>query len=590
MSPSKGRVGEPGEEHREGSFSLRGSGEHSQASRRGSNNLDLSSGRSPSASPMPTPRLMYSTSRGLSLQESGVELSDRLIRVKLSVSEGSDRPVRVSVAAQRPPALPANTVRQAVQALVPAGDGATTPLAGNKEQAQVLALPKPAVASAHAAAKKPASEPGAGATQASAFAGAAATAASSQDADTEESLGPGKDTAFRSEAAAMSEHGSGAQQSPQAEAQRAAATIAASLQSSSQPSEPASSSIPADASLSADGKAAVPDMAQAADSFQENTAGGLPPVAQLVEQQVLASLEPSTTNDSSAPAASSSLGTSALGPSTGRKEHVHPFTSGAPEHASGAAAGAQPLQETEPSMLPAVMTDKGSIVAAASHSDAQDSSVRQPTPKAIDQAPVNTAAKASVDSSPHAEASFTAKLERQSLTGTPLYSRAPGTAPAEHRDSQQGSSEKIAIQRSASAAEGPILGLIQPALKGLTVPKPPAGGSRPASTAVSPTAATSKSPAAADRAAASEHEALSPSALSDSSEFGGRPQQGHSRDDHSHTGHVDWNELGKRSSRLAALAGGISILLIQSLRRACSSPNAALYAVSMGQILARRPF
>ena len=477
-----------------------------------------------------------------------MELSDRLIRVKLSVSGGSDRPVRVSVAAQRPPALPDSKGRQAVQALVPAGDGATTPLAGNQGHAQVPALPKPAVASTHAAAEKPASEPVAGAMQASAFAGAAAAAASSQDADTEESLGPGKDTAFRSEAAAMSEHGSGAQQSPEAEAQRAAAMIAASLQSSSQPSEPASSSIPADASLSADGKAAVPDVAQAADSFQENSAGGLPPVAQLVEQQVLASLEPSTTNDSSAPAASSSLATSALGPSTGQEGHVHPFTSAAPEHASGAAAGAQPLQETEPSMLPAVMTDKGSIVAAASHSDAQDSAVRQPSPKAID------------DSSPQAEASFTAKVERQSLTGTPLYSRAPGTAPAEHTDSQQGSSEKIAIQRSASAAEGPILGLIKPALKGLTVPKPPAGGSRPASTAVSPTAATSKSPAAADRAAASEHEALSPSALSDSSEFGGRPQQGHSRDDHSHTGHVDWNELGKRSSRLAALAGGISIL------------------------------
>lgn len=562
MSPSKDRVGEPGGERREGSFSLRGSGEHSQASRRGSNNLDLTSGRSPSASCMPTPRLMYSTSRGLSLQESGVELSDRLIRVKLSVSEGSDRPVRVSVAAQRSPALPDSTVRQAVQAPAPAGDSATASLAGTEEQAQVQVpgLPKPAVASTHAATEEQASEPGAGATQASAFAGAAATAASAQDADTDEGLGPEKDTAFRSEAAKWSDHGSRAQQSPEAEAHRAAATIAASLQSSSQPSEPASSSIPAEASLSADGKAAVPDVAQAAGSVQETTAGGLPPVAQLVEQQVHASLESSTSNDRSAPAASSSLATSALGPSTGQEGHVHSSTSAAPEHACSAAAGAQPLQETEASMLPAVMTEKGGIVPAASHSDAQDGGVRQPSPKAIDQAPVNTAAKASFASSSHAEASFIANAERQSLTGMPLYSTGPGTAPAEHTDLQPGSSEELAKQRSTSAAEGPILGLIKPALKGLTVPKPPAGGSRSASTAVSPSAMTSTSPAAADQAAASEQEALSPSALSDSSEFGGRPQQGHSRDGHSHTGHVDWNELGKRSSRLAALAGVISIL------------------------------
>ena len=166
------------------------------------------------------------------------------------------------------------------------------------------------------------------------------------------------------------------------------------------------------------------------------------------------------------------------------------------------------------------------------------------------------------DSSPTATRSHTAAA-RPSHENRPPALKQGSTAIVPDPDAQYASSHSdapagtTATSNEGKADAGPI---VKPALKGLNVAKPPIGGSKPSSTAVSPTASSMQHAAEPDEAALhgsalSDQEALSPSALSDSSEFGGRAQQGSGRDGHSHAGHVDWNELGKRSSRLAALAG-----------------------------------
>ena len=131
------------------------------------------------------------------------------------------------------------------------------------------------------------------------------------------------------------------------------------------------------------------------------------------------------------------------------------------------------------------------------------------------------------------------------------------------------SAEQGALQEAATAVPDLQEGSLQllasgleshrPPLKGLVVRKAP-GERRPPSAAVSPTTSALRPRTAADQPSAdasmSDQETLSPSAMSDSSDFGVRLQRGPSAGQAGpHAAHVDWNELGKRSSRLAALAG-----------------------------------
>ena len=402
-----------------------GSGEHGEASPAASLSLDFSSGKA--GSQLPTPRLMYSTSRGLSLQESGVELCDMLVRVQLEVSEDLERPVNISIV-RRQDAPPADsTASQAANRLSRAAalkDSAPDTSAPGEDPpvaAQAAALPKPAVARQSPAAHQPAQlkqDP----MQGSAFAEVAAAGVDDPDS------GSSKD--LRSQQGRAVTPGSAVQQ--EASEQH--------LQD--------------------------PEAVSMAEASHQTGARALQLRAQVVEKEVHALLEPSTSNDSSLPAAKSS--TTAADPS-------HESTLPASEQASAAS-----------------LSDPGAQH-APSHSNVP-----------------------------------------------------PGTAATSDHD---------------RADADPIA---KPNLKGLNVAKPPAGSSKPSSTVATPTASSSRQHGAEpDQAAlhsggASDNEALSPSALSDSSEFGGRGQQGSGRDGHSHAGHVDWNELGKRSSRLAALAGTVS--------------------------------
>ena len=398
-----------------------GSGEHGEPSRATSISLDFSSGKA--GSQLPTPRLMYSTSRGLSLQESGVELCDMPFRLQLNVSDEAERPVEVCIV-DRQDAPPADSAAsQAATGLSRAAqlrDSAPGTSAPGEEPvvaAPAAALPKPAVARQSPAAHQPA-QPMQDAMRGSAFAEVAAAGVNDPDFDSSRGLKSQQGSAVTS--------GSGAQQD--ASEQR--------LQD--------------------------PEAVSIAGVSHQTGAKGMQLQAQLIEQEVHALLEPSTSDDSSLPAARSS---------TIAAESSHE-------------SSLSPLKQA-----PAASPSDYGGQHAPSHSDV----------------PADTAAI------------------------------------SDHDRADAGS-------------------IVKPALKGLNVSKPPAGSSKASSTVASPTASSRQHGAEPDQAALqggaiSDNEALSPSALSDSSEFGGRAQQGPGRDGHSHAGHVDWNELGKRSSRLAALAG-----------------------------------
>ena len=413
---------EQSDQQRAGSSSRRasGSGEHRDPSRAASISLDCSSGKA--GSQLPTPRLMYSTSRGLSLQESGVELCDMLVRLQLDVSEDLDRPVSISILKRQDTAPADNTLTQAARRLPRAEhprDGAPGLSARGKASpvaAQTAALPRPVVARQTPAQQQP-PQPAQGPTQGSAFARVAKAE--------REFTGSGTIQSVQSHQGVAAKTGSAVQQHASEE----------NLQE--------------------------PEALSTANASQHTSAGGMQPRALLIEQEVHASLSPSISDDSSPPAAGSH--TPAADPS----------------HEAGHPASDQALAT--------LVSDRGAQ---------------------------------------HARS----------------HSAAAGTAaPTDGDKADAGTSTK-------------------PALKGLTVPKAPAGGRKQSSAAPSPTAGAAQSAAAPDQAAVhggalSDDEALSPSALSESLEFGGRVQQGSVRDSNSHAGHVDWNELGKRSSRLAALAG-----------------------------------
>ena len=398
-----------------------GSGEHGEPSPAASLSLDFSSGKA--GSQLPTPRLMYSTSRGLSLQESGVELCDMLVRVQLGVSEDLERPVNISIV-KRQDASPADgTASQAASGLSETAQlrdtapGTSAPGAEPPLAAPAAALPKPSVARQSPAAYQP-PQPKQNSVQGSAFAEVAAAGLDNPDS--------------------------------------ASSKDAKSLQGSAVISR---SAVQQDASAQ---HLQDPEAVGTAEASHQMGTPGMQLKAQLVELEVHASLEPSTSNDSSLPVAAA------------------PTTAADPSHESS---------------LPAVKQAPG------------------------------------------------ASLSDHGIQHAPAHSDAPAGAAAPS-DPDRADADSI----------------VKPALKGLNVGKPPAGSSKASSTVASPTASSRQHGAEPDQAALqggamSDNEALSPSALSESSEFGGRAQQGSSRDGHSHAGHVDWNELGKRSSRLAALAG-----------------------------------
>ena len=463
-----------------------GSGEHGQASRAASISLDSGSGKA--GSQLPTPRLMHSTSRGLSLQASGVELCDALVRLQLAVSEDSERPVAIRIADRQDPVPRASAATQAVQDQPdpehPRTGIASVPAAakGPGSAARTAALPRPAVATHPSAGQRP-PEPALGAVQGSAEVSAAG--ADSSVYDTRDGMQPQQGQRNTSEGPAI-QHDDGSQ---------------------------------------------AREAGSAAQAAHQTDAGGELPIAHLVEQEVHASLEPSGSNDSSPPAASSRA------------------TGVEPSHESSHSASRQ---------APTAALLDGSAQQVSSHS--------------------NAPARLPAASNGHTADTGTLSAKDQSVLSSPLVETPELSAVASERkgdhhmptdDVPAGSTAALVHQtgegqatsrRSTSTRGDRSVGSSEPTLKGLTIPRHSPGGSKPPSTAVSPTASGMQSGAAPDQAAArgaalSDHEARSPSALSDSSDFGGRPAHGSVRDSHPHAGHVDWNELGKRSSRLAALAG-----------------------------------
>jgi len=507
-------------QHSDGCVSLRasGSGEHSRPSRAGSTNLDFSSGQA--GSQLPTPRLMYSTSRGLSLQESGVELSDMAVRVQLAVSETSDRPVEVCIAKKQDVTLPDSTAGQAAGNLPRSApfmqSAASTSASG--EEPHIAALPKPVIASQHLATGQQAVKPSEVSTGSSAFAGMAASGAESPDPPRGDTLGTQQGTALTSERPGMPEHGSSSQDGPMAEAHQAAMTIAASLQPS-----PMTPGTPSQGIISAEQRSSKLHANIAAEGSQGIIAGGVPRMERLVEQRVRASLEPSDS--------SSFAGV--------RKT-----------------AETEVSRETTPDALPiapAAESSDSDVQEAVSHSNAADETMPTSEIEKAQDAGVVSHAGSSPSKPPtpssQGPASSSERPVAQHKTADSASRNATGPA-------KQGVDAHAMRTGSTGAADSPNVGLVKPTLKGLSVPKPPTGGSKLSSAVVSPTASSMQPDALLDQAAghagaASDHEALSPSAMSDSSDLGGMFQQ-------PHAGHVDWNELGKRSTRLAALAGMIS--------------------------------
>jgi len=317
------------------------------------------------------------------------------------------------------------------------------------------------------------------------------------------------------------EHSSGSQHGPMAEAHQAAMTIAASLQHS-----PMTPGTPSQGISSAEQHSSELHADIAAEGSQGTIAGGVPPMERLVEQQVHASLEPSASTDSS--------------PFAGARK----------------TAIREVLHKTTPDALPippAAECSDSDVQEAVSHSNtAVETKPISDVEKAQDAGVVSHAGSSSPKPHTHSSEGPVSSSERpvaQHKTTDSALRNATGPA-------KQGVDAHAMQTGSTGAADGPNVGLVKPTLKGLAIPKPPTGGSKLSSTVVPPTASSMQPDAPLDQAAGhagavSDHEALSPSAMSDSSDLGGMFQ-------HPHAGHVDWNELGKRSSRLAALAGVIS--------------------------------
>lgn len=520
-------------------FSIRasGSGEHGQPSVGSSHSLDFSSGQA--ASPMPTPRLMFSTSRGLSLQESGVELSSRPVRLHLAVSEASDRPVQLRIAKKQEPGQPNSSVNQPTEVASATGPFSedVMPTAGVNDP---FVLPKPSIARMPAEPEQHHTLSKDGAAQSDVPPlSVRRGAANIQKAGADDSPGAQQNAAVAAEGATSLGQSTGdAQDGVVLEAREAALTVA-SLQSSPRAAGLSSASIGAVEPSSSGPELAESGEEQAARGCTELGAGALPlpPEARLVEQQVYASLEPSLSNDSApavAPYTAESLGATAQ-----------------PSSTVAVLSGKQALDDPG--------TDKRAS-AAAGASDTAKHSAGGPSHSTFWAAQSMCAPGAG-------------RLGRNEDGTDSSGSSGHAVPSAEQAGSQQASHSLTDPHDSRTHGDAPGLGPKRPPLKGLIVPKLPAGGERSPSAAVSPQPSALRPHAPANQAGAdaSDHEVLSTSAASDSSDFNVRAQQSSVRDSHSasHAAHVDWNELGKRSSRLALLAGMISLSGVSDSLRMC---------------------
>ena len=487
-----------------------------------------------------------------------MQLSDSVATVHLSVAELSDRPVQVRIAGrhqhtgqpERSSSLAAE--RQLVAGRTTESPGHVTHAARESGRSP---LPAPTVASTSTTAEDSQSPPPQGAPERSDLLGTgeAAGAAPWSGAD----IAPAeKQCTTRSPPteAALSEHdkATASLHSSAEEAHQAALAIAASLQSSLQASDHTAGSI----------------SPQALHSSEV----GLPEV-KAVEQQVHASLDPSPSagvhaSSLAAPLLAAPSGAS-VGQGRGQDGMPNEGTSlMQPPHAPAApaAADASPSSAFLPSEeFSAAHADssagRAEELLSASHSKEAHGSPAPGLATALAPEPVTTTVRAS---SGQLSTGDTAAAQTSGLT---IDKHADGVTlggpqkaeSAEPRELQEAATAVPDLQEGSLQLLASGLESHRPPLKGLVIRKAP-GERRPPSAAVSPTTSALRPQTAADQPSAdasmSDQETLSPSAMSDSSDFGVRLQRGPSPGQAGpHAAHVDWNELGKRSSRLAALAG-----------------------------------
>ena len=568
---------------KEASISARasGSGDHSRPV--SSANLDFGSGQSGSL--QPTPRLMYSTSRGLSLQESGVQLSDSVAAVRLSVAESSDRPVQVHIAArQQHTGQPERSSSLAAERHLAAGRPTESPgamtLAGRDSSS--APLPAPTVASTSTPARDSPPPPSLGVPGRSDLRGTGGAA----DAASWSVVGiplAEQQSATRSPPteAALLQHdeATAALQSNAAEAQHAALAIAASLQTSPQASDCTAGSISHQALQSSelgkegpDGHHAARDQAAGCEAAAELA----PQEVRAVEQQVHASLEPRPSGGSHAssaaapPPAASSGASVGQGPAkVGMPKEGTSLTQLLPARAPPAAADSRPSDAFLPSgevRAPHADISAGQAEEPLSQADASLGKEAQCSgasglETALTPRRVTTTMEASSGhlSTENPAAAQTSVPTGEGHTDGDTLGGPQKAKSAEQRELQEAALAIPDLQENSLQPLASGLEPHRPPLKGLVIRKAP-GERRPPSAAASPTTTALRPRTAADQPSAdaslSDQETLSPSAMSDSSDFGTRLQRGASAGQAGpHAAHVDWNELGKRSSRLAALAG-----------------------------------
>ena len=487
-----------------------------------------------------------------------MQLSDSVATVHLSVADSSDRPVQVHIAARHQhTGQPERSSSLAAERQLVAGRATESPghatHAGRESGSSPL--PAPTVASTSSPAQDSQSPPSQGAPERSDLlgTGGAAGAASCSDADTARAEQQCPTRSPPTEAA-LSQHdrATAALHSSAEEAHQAALAIAASLQSSLQASDHTAGSI-------------------SPQALRSSEVG--PPKVRAVEQQVHASLEPSLSagghaGSLAAPPLAAPSGAS-IGQGRARDGMPDEGTSlTQPPHApmAPAAADASPSDVFEPSEeFSAAHADtsagQAEEVMSASHGKEAHCSRAPGLATALAPEPVTTTMKGSSGQL------STGKTAAAQISVSTVDKQADGVTlggPQKAESADQGKLQEAAtavpdLQEGNFQLLASGLDTHRPPLKGLVVRKAP-GERRAPSAAVSPTTSALRPRAAADQPSAdasmSDQETLSPSAMSDSSDFGMRLQRGSSAGlAGPHAAHVDWNELGKRSSRLAALAG-----------------------------------
>ena len=487
-----------------------------------------------------------------------MQLSDSVATVHLSVAESSDRPVQVRIAGRHQhTGQPERSSSLAAKRQLVAGRATESPghVTHAGRESGRSPLPAPTVASTSTAAQDNQSPPLQGAPERSDLlgTGGAANAISWSGADI--ALAEQRCTTRSPPTeAALSEHDktTAALHSSAEEAHQAALAIEASLQSGLQASDHTAGSI-------------------SSQALHSSEVG--PPEVRAVKQQVHASLEPSPSagghaGSLAAPPLAAPSGASAVqGPA--KDEIPDEGTSlTQPLHApmAPAATNSPPSDAILPSEeFSAAHADTSAGQAeellSASHGKDAHCSQAPGLATAVAPKPVTTTVKAS---------SGQLSTEKYAAAQTPVSTVDKHTDAVTLGGPQKAkSAEQRELQEAATAVPDLQEGNLQllasgleshrPSLKGLVIRKAP-GERRPPSAAVSPTTSALRPRTAADEPSAdasmSDQETLSPSAMSDSSDFGMRLQRGPSAGQAGpHAAHVDWNELGKRSSRLAALAG-----------------------------------